>query len=77
MRINLNSPDGNMLVILGKITNELYKYYPKDEVEKWIKNLMYKRNYQEIIDKIQEDWPLWDKAESLEFYTSEQYEMER
>ena len=77
MKINLNSSDGNMLVILGKITSELYKYYPKEDVNRWVQKTLYKRTYQQIIDKIQEDWVFWDKAEPLKFYKSTEYEMER
>ena len=76
MRINLNSPDGNILFVIGKVINELCKHYPKEEVEKWIKSVMYKRSYQQILDKILEDWVLWDKAEPLEFYQSASYEMD-
>lgn len=77
MRINVNSPDGNIFHILGEVYKLLGKQYSKKEIDKWLNSVIKGRNYNQIIDKIQEDWCLFENVEPLEFYRSTNYEMER
>lgn len=77
MKINLNSPNGNIFYILSVVKEKLLGYYSETEVNEYIESLIKDRNYNQIINQIKEDWKKYELVigEKLEFYLSDNYEM--
>lgn len=80
MKINLNSPDGNIFVVLCKLYDELRPYYPCEAIEEWLQSVMDNhKNYDEIISTLEKEWKakFETTAGKLQFYKSKKYEIRK
>ena len=76
MRINLNSPDGNIFMIFGKLYNVLRENYTEQEAKEWLDSVI-SETYEQTLYNIQEKWKKLENVEKLEFYKSPDYEMRK
>ena len=76
MRINLNSPDGNIFMIFGKLYNVLRENYTEQEAKELLDSVI-SETYEQTLYNIQEKWKKLENVEKLEFYKSPDYEMRK
>ena len=79
MKINLNSPDGNIFVLLAKIHNLMVEAnICKEEINKWQKEVLTHKTYGEMINAVKVKCKELSKLlnEEIEIISTEEYEME-